>query len=240
MRRLSVDECRCGNVDNPDRLEAIDKTTGERLRHIQETLDFVTQCNTPGEFMSDDKLEKLQQIAKLNYPDSDGPKPYVEEDEVHNLSIRKGTLTREEFRVIQDHVVLTRKMLEQVPFPKHLKNVPLYASQHHEKINGSGYPEGLKGEAIPIQSRILAIADIYEAVTSERPYRRPFPMEEAIRIMRHEKGRKLDPELVDMFFELVKDGGRTHMYAFGEEGGRNRPKDPPRPAAPVGVGERIQ
>jgi hypothetical protein len=161
-----------------------DEDLERRLAELDDEIEFLKRCNQPGEFMEDDKLRRLQAIAARSYDESGEVRPVLNEDEVYNLSIRKGSLTPEQFKIMRDHVVMTQRMLAEVPFTRHLKNVPLYASQHHEKLNGQGYPDGLKGDKIPLQSRILAVADFYEALSAkDRPYKKPMPEETILKIL---------------------------------------------------------
>lgn len=121
--------------------------------------------------------------------------------EIYNLCVARGTLTGEERKVINDHIVVTIEMLEQLPFPKHLRHVPEYAGGHHEKMDGTGYPRGLKRDEMSIPARVMAIADIFEALTAaDRPYKKPKKLSEAIRIMSFmKKDNHVDPELFDLF-----------------------------------------
>ncbi|SNX48161.1 Cyclic di-GMP phosphodiesterase response regulator RpfG [Vibrio thalassae] len=131
--------------------------------------------------------------------------------EIYNLSIRKGTLNREERYIINSHMIETLKMLESLPFPKNMKNVPLLAGSHHEKMNGTGYPLGLKAAELPLPARAMAIADVFEALTScDRPYKQPKTLSESIRIMSFMvKNQHLDPAL----FQLFLRSGVYQTYA---------------------------
>ena len=145
------------------------------------------------------EIEKYKQFDfKVNIPEN-----LYNLGEIYNLSIRKGTLTTEEFFKIQEHVMVTIRMLEELPFPEYLKNVPLYAGTHHEKLDGSGYPRKLKGEEIPIGGRIIAIADVFEALTSsDRPYKTPKKLSEAVKIMYDMvKNGDLDKNLFKIFLK---------------------------------------
>lgn len=121
--------------------------------------------------------------------------------EVYNLSIKKGTLTREEREVINDHINLTIRMLEQLPFPKNLRRVPEYAGGHHEKMDGTGYPRGLTRDQMSIPARVMAIADIFEALTAaDRPYKKAKTLSEALEIMaRMARNNHIDADLFDLF-----------------------------------------
>ena len=136
--------------------------------------------NQPGEFMDDDDLERLNQIRSRNYALDGSPSAQsLTDDEFGNLSIRKGSLTDQERQKINDHAAMSIKMLGQIPFTRSLRQVPNIAGAHHEKLDGSGYPLGLKGSDISMQARILALVDIFESLsTDDRPYRaKPMPRE---------------------------------------------------------------
>ncbi len=125
--------------------------------------------------------------------------------EIYNLSISRGTLSPEERFKINDHVIQTLFMLDNLPFPNHLKNVIEYACGHHETIIGTGYPKKLTRDEMSIPARILAIADIYEALTaSDRPYKKGKTVDEALKIMNFmKKDQHIDPDLFDIF---INDG----------------------------------
>ena len=120
--------------------------------------------------------------------------------EIYNLSISRGTLTEEERTKINDHIVVTIDMLNQLPFPKQLRNVPEYAGGHHEKMDGTGYPKGLTRDEMSLPARMMAIADIFEALTSaDRPYKKAKKLSECIRIMGFMRNdNHIDPELFDL------------------------------------------
>ena len=123
------------------------------------------------------------------------------DDYLNNLSIRAGTLTFDERERIRDHIKVTIQMLEQLPFPKHLVRVPEFAGGHHETMIGTGYPKGLFKEDMSVQARMMAIADIFEALTaSDRPYKDAKSLSEAMRIMGIFKRKNhIDPDLFDEF-----------------------------------------
>jgi HD-GYP domain-containing protein (c-di-GMP phosphodiesterase class II) len=130
------------------------------------------------------------------------------------LSIRYGNLTDEERMVVENHANMTLKILRQLSFPLKLEKVPEFAGGHHEKLDGSGYPRGLKGRQLPLQTRILAIVDIFEALTArDRPYREPMKLSEATKIIRFMKeNHKIDPDL----FDLLIESGVYFEYALEE------------------------
>jgi HD-GYP domain-containing protein (c-di-GMP phosphodiesterase class II) len=129
----------------------------------------------------------------------------LNENEIHNLTISRGTLTPEERTIINDHIVVTIDMLEQLPFPKNLKRVPEYAGGHHEKMDGTGYPKGLKRDEMSVPARMMAIADIFEALTAaDRPYKKAKTLSESLGIMKKmNETDHIDPDLFRLF---VKTG----------------------------------
>ncbi len=184
-------------------IESLDSELETELQNLESDLEFIKSSNLPGEFMSDDKISKIKDIASKTYLLSDGEHPYLTEEERENLTIRKGSVTEKERKIIENHSAVAYKMLSQLPFPKKLRNVPLYASEHHEKLDGSGYPDGLMSENLPLQSRIIAVADIFEALTArDRPYRKPMNISQALKIMDFmKKDNHIDPDIYDLFVE---------------------------------------
>jgi HD-GYP domain-containing protein (c-di-GMP phosphodiesterase class II) len=174
-----------------------------KISQIENDLKFLREANIGGEFMSDDKKERVLQIAQYMWKADGERKPFLTEDEVKNLSISRGTLNDEERKVINDHIVLTIKMLSQLPYPKHLRNVPEYAGGHHETLIGTGYPKGLKKDEMSVQARILAVADIFEALTaSDRPYKKPKSLSETMKILEFmRKDGHIDPDILDIFIK---------------------------------------
>jgi HD-GYP domain-containing protein (c-di-GMP phosphodiesterase class II) len=123
---------------------------------------------------------------------------------VENLSIRAGTLTAAEREVINHHIVATIQMLEKLPWPKHLARVPEYAGGHHERMDGKGYPKGLKRDEMSLQARMMGIADIFEALTaSDRPYKAPMKLSQALKIMDNFRDNgHIDPDLYAVFVAM--------------------------------------
>jgi HD-GYP domain-containing protein (c-di-GMP phosphodiesterase class II) len=132
---------------------------------------------------------------------SGGRVNFLTEDEIKNLTISRGTLTHEERETINHHIVATIDMLERLPWPKHLRNVPEYAGGHHERMDGKGYPRGLKREQMSVQARVMGIADIFEALTAkDRPYKRGKTLTESLNILgRFKLNGHIDPDLFDIF-----------------------------------------
>ena len=135
-------------------------------------------------------------------------------DELENLTIRAGTLTQAEREIINYHISATIKMLEQLPWPKHLKNVPEYAGGHHERMDGKGYPRGLKRQEMSWQARMMAIADIFEALTAgDRPYKDAMTLSQALGILsKFRDNGHIDPDLHDVF--LKSEIFRRYAEAF--------------------------
>lgn len=173
----------------------------EKRALLKEECAFVERVNEPREFMDDELLAKLDEIASKTYEIGGERRPCLTADEARNLAIRKGSLNDEEMELMRDHVRATAHILRAVPFDdtRHMKNVPVYARQHHEKLSGQGYPEGLREPELSLQSRILAIADFYEALSAkDRPYKKPMPPEMIVKIMRKAAADKeIDGEVLE-------------------------------------------
>ncbi|MCE3264042.1 MAG: phosphohydrolase [Pseudoduganella sp.] len=164
--------------------------------------DFLRKANIGGEGMSPGDQERVRSIAQRRWVGPDGSEqPFLSEEEVENLTIRFGTLTEGERKVINNHIVMTVKMLESLPWPKHLQNVPEYAGGHHERMDGKGYPRGLTGEQMSVPARVMAIADIFEALTArDRPYKKGKMLSEALDILgKFSLNGHIDPALFDIF-----------------------------------------
>jgi HD-GYP domain-containing protein (c-di-GMP phosphodiesterase class II) len=131
----------------------------------------------------------------------DMPEHLYNHGEIHNLCVRRGTLTEEERYKINEHMVFTIVMLAQMKFPRSLKRVPEYAGTHHEGLNGRGYPRGLSDKELSIPARIMAIADVFEALTApDRPYKKPNKISEAVKILYGlKKSRFVDADIFDLF-----------------------------------------
>ena len=174
----------------------------ERLRQIEEDRMFLRAANIGGERMRDADVERIRRIAEYRWTDVSGHEAkFLSNDELKNLSIRSGTLTAEERQIINHHIVATIKMLEALPWPRHLKNVPEYAGGHHERMDGKGYPKGLTREQMSWQARVMGIADIFEALTAkDRPYKKGKTLSESLEILgRLSLNGHIDPELFDVF-----------------------------------------
>ena len=184
--------------------EALKKARSLYLKKIKQQGDdkaFIEESNIGGEFMSQDRKDRVNKIASYRWKDNGSPKPFFSEDEIYNLCISRGTLTPEERKIINDHIVVTIDMLEQLPYPKHLRNVPEFAGGHHEKLDGTGYPKGLNHSEMSVQAKIMAIADIFEALTArDRPYKKGKTLSQAMRILGFMKNdAHIDTELFEVF-----------------------------------------
>jgi HD-GYP domain-containing protein (c-di-GMP phosphodiesterase class II) len=184
-----------------------DKDIAQNMREFEEKLEeelaVVAIANDGSKFMTDNMINKIKEIAGRQWNVDGELKPVLTDNEVLNLCIRNGTLTEDERNIINNHARITHVMLSQLPFPKKLKYVPYYAATHHERPDGSGYPLGLKGDQLPLQSRVLALADIFEALTAkDRPYKKNKSLSEVIKIMRFMvKDNYIDPELFEFFIK---------------------------------------
>jgi HD-GYP domain-containing protein (c-di-GMP phosphodiesterase class II) len=208
-------------------------TVMAQSRAAQVALDldrnFLRETNVGGEGMSDADVARVRDIGtRHSWRNVEAVKSaFLSADEMENLCIRKGTLTTAEREVINYHIVATIKMLECLPWPKHLKNVPEFAGGHHERMDGKGYPKGLAREQMSVQARIMGIADIFEALTaSDRPYKPSMKLSQALDIMNHfKRSGHIDPDLFDVF---VNEG----IYAsYGEQFLSPEQLDVPHPAA---------
>ena len=175
----------------------------KKIKQLEKDKTFIEESNFGGEFMSQDRKDKVNKIASYRYKDNGSAKPFLSDNEVYNLCISRGTLTPEERKVINDHIVVTIEMLEQLPYPKHLRNVPEFAGGHHEKLDGTGYPKGLNHAEMSVQAKIMAIADIFEALTArDRPYKKGKTLSQAMRILGFMKNdAHIDAELFDVFVQ---------------------------------------
>jgi HD-GYP domain-containing protein (c-di-GMP phosphodiesterase class II) len=187
---------------------------------LSEIAAFLAEVNNGSEFLSDEKVERIRKIAGLEYEMGGRRRPLLSEDELENLTIRKGTLNARERALINNHVALSLRMLEKLPFPRKLSRVPEFAGMHHERLDGSGYPRGLTAAEIPLQARILAVADVFEALTAaDRPYSPGRKLSEAMRILGvMVEERHLDGEVCD----LLADPGLLGGYSSGRISERQR------------------
>jgi HD-GYP domain-containing protein (c-di-GMP phosphodiesterase class II) len=173
------------------------------IAQLDDDMAFVRECNTGGEAMSDEHIARLKSLQNLTWTFNNVVVPLLNDEEVYNLSISRGTLTSEERTIINNHINVTIAMLEAIKFPKHLQNVVEYAGGHHERMDGKGYPKGLMREQMSIPARVMAIADVFEALTAkDRPYKSGKKLSDALSILKKMKEDKhIDPDLYDAFIE---------------------------------------
>ena len=180
------------------------------VREIESDRDFLRRSNIGTEAMKDEDIARVKAIAtRYRWRNGEGERDdFLTEEEVRNLTIRSGTLTAEERQIINHHIEVTIQMLESLPWPRHLKNVPEYAGGHHERMDGKGYPRGLKREQMSVQARCMGIADIFEALTAkDRPYKKGKTLTESLTILgKFKLNGHIDPDLFDIFmWEKVYD-----------------------------------
>ncbi len=171
------------------------------LATLVEELEFLRRANVGTEFLAPEDREKIRRIGSRRYVEGGVDRPLLDEDELENLIVAAGTLNPAERLIINGHMVQTIEMLESLPFPRHLRHVLEYAGAHHEKMDGSGYPRGQWVGDLPIPARIMAIADVFEALTAQdRPYKKGKTLSQAMRIMgAMKRSNHLDPDLFDLF-----------------------------------------
>lgn len=171
------------------------------IRELEDDLIFLERCNNPADNMNEESLERLDDIFRKQINIQGKITNLLSEDEKAHLAVKYGNITDLEKEIMRSHVVWTRKMLEMIPFKGYLDNVPLYAAQHHEKLDGSGYPEGLSGDRLSLQSRILAVADVYEALSApDRSYKKQLSENDVLDLLEKAANEgKLDRSIVDLF-----------------------------------------
>ena len=177
----------------------------QEIDALDDERDFLRHANVGGEAMTPQDQQRVRDIGvSRHWRNPDGvDADFLSSEEIENLTIRAGTLTGTEREIINHHIVATNKMLEALPWPKHLKNVPEYAGGHHERMDGKGYPRGLTREQMSWQARMMGIADIFEALTArDRPYKPGMKLSQAIEIMRKfSSGGHIDPDLFEVFIK---------------------------------------
>ena len=192
-------------------LPEFDENYKKAIKEIDENIKFIEACNIGGEFMQSELQDKIVAISKQKLFLNNKEVNILTDNEVRNLNITKGTLLPEERDIINDHISITIDMLEELPYPKNLKNIPEFAGGHHEKMDGTGYPKGLKADQMSPQAKIMAIADIYEALTAaDRPYKEGKKLSQAMRIMGFMKN---DYHIDEDLFEIFVNSGVYKKYA---------------------------
>ena len=180
----------------------IDAALAAALAQYDDDREFVRRINVGVERMSAQDQARVGRIAAYEWTDEAGsPARFLTEDEEDNLKVAYGTLNSREREIINHHIVATVKMLEALPWPRHLTNVPEYAGGHHERMDGKGYPKGLRREEMSVPARVMGIADIFEALTAkDRPYKKGKTLSESLEILgRMKLGGHVDPDLFDIF-----------------------------------------
>jgi HD-GYP domain-containing protein (c-di-GMP phosphodiesterase class II) len=196
----------------------------ERETEWREIWEFLKGVNIPG-FLDDDRFNRLQEVAGRSVRDSQGAaRPLLDEFELENLSVRRGNLTDAERKEIESHVVHSAEILQVIPWTDNLRRVPIIAGSHHEKLNGKGYPRGLTKDEIPFEGRMLAVLDVFEALTAmDRPYKPAMPLAKALEVLRSEaKFGGLQEEIVEFFIQekihdVIPEEQRRHFTLNAEE-----------------------
>ncbi|MFQ5585225.1 MAG: GAF and HD-GYP domain-containing protein [Thermodesulfobacteriota bacterium] len=185
--------------------KAVDEEQAARFEQLDAYVRYILSINNPLIVKSEiGGIEKLSEISRITYPDEDGTvKPLIQPFEIHHLSILKGSLTEDERREIESHVKHTFSFLTKIRWTGELSKVPDIAHAHHEKLDGSGYPRGLMEKEIPLQSKIMTVADIFDALTAaDRPYKKAVPFEKALFVLELEvKDGQVDREIFQIFRE---------------------------------------
>ena len=187
---------------SPPALQEIDSQLRAQQAQLDDDRAFLRKANIGTERMSAEDQQRVLSIAHYRWHGPDGQaRDLLDQEEVANLTIRAGTLNDDERKIINNHISVTIRMLESLPWPKHLKNVPEYAGGHHERMDGKGYPRGLHGHEMSVQARSMAIADIFEALTAkDRPYKAGKTLTESLDILgKFSLNGHIDPDLFDIF-----------------------------------------
>jgi response regulator RpfG family c-di-GMP phosphodiesterase len=195
VRKLLNDQRSRLHSDHQD----LDVDFKKRLENIDRYLEFIVQANEP-RVLEEGGVEKILEISQIQMDDFGS---LLTGDETKLLTIPRGSLSEVERREIESHVTHTFNFLSRIPWASHLKAVPQIAYAHHEKLDGTGYPRSLKSSVIPIPSKMMAISDIYDALTAaDRPYKKAMPSDRALSILDMEVNQgKIDPDLFKLFVE---------------------------------------
>ena len=183
-------------------ITALEQKLMDSKAQLNRDLAFLRKVNFGSESMTPEDQQRILTIGETEFNTSDGKTHrLLTENEIYNLRISRGTLNSEERQVINNHIVVTIEMLEALPYPKDLRRVPEYAGGHHERMDGRGYPKGLTRDQMSVPARIMGIADIFEALTSQdRPYKKAKTLTESLQILgRMKQDNHIDPDLFDIF-----------------------------------------
>ncbi|MBT6277662.1 MAG: GAF domain-containing protein [Chromatiales bacterium] len=168
---------------------------------LDDELQFIERFNIGGEFMAAEDMERVHRVGARILPDGADQLTLLNENEVYNMCVSRGTLNDDERKIINHHIVATINMLESLPYPRHLQRVPEFAGGHHERMDGQGYPRGLTRQQMSVQARVMGIADVFEALTAgDRPYKKAMKLSQALGILgRMKEDEHVDPDLFDVF-----------------------------------------
>jgi len=206
--------------NKPVEVKQLERLLDTELKQVALDRALLQRINVGGEFLGDKELAQIERIAKhYHLVINDISTPLLNDDEVENLSIRRGTLTAGEHDVMKRHMDVTKNILDALPFPKHLSKVSEYALGHHEKLDGTGYPRGLTKEQMSVPARLMAITDIFEALSAvDRPYKKAKPVSECLFILGTmvEKNH-LDPDIFAVFIESGVYKNYISEYANPEQ-----------------------
>jgi HD-GYP domain-containing protein (c-di-GMP phosphodiesterase class II) len=200
--RAKLEQMQSG-VMAPDLLAEMDRAYEAQREEIGSLMRMIVQANEPT-ILEEESFRALMDLTSRSFADAEGSRqPFLTPNEVAALSIRKGSLSEKERREIESHVTHTFRFLSEIPWTGEFRRVPEIAYAHHEKLDGTGYPRRLKAAEIPIQSRMMAISDIFDALVAwDRPYKKAVPVEKALSILRDESGMgKLDRQILDVFID---------------------------------------
>ncbi len=191
------------SCDSADQLQQIEQQYRAAIQQMDNAFALIEQTNNGLRYLTDEQLAEIEKMAELEYEIDGKSLPLLSEDEKLNLSIRNGTLNQDERNKIMDHARVSLELLETMPFPKKYEDVVHIAANHHEKLDGTGYPRGLTAEQLTLEDRILILADLYEALSSQdRPYKDPKPLSEISRILCFmANDGHIDKKLLRFFFE---------------------------------------
>ncbi|HKP57389.1 MAG TPA: HD domain-containing phosphohydrolase [Polyangiales bacterium] len=206
-RKIALIQAGAGAAD----LVELDLDLQTRKAALQAALQTISQANEPT-VLAEGDFTRIAEIFAMTFKDGRGePFRLLQEPEARALQTLRGSLAASEYDEIRAHVTHTYNFLSQIPWGKTMSQIPAIAGAHHERVNGTGYPQGLKGDAIPLQAKIMSVADIYDALTAaDRPYKRALPLERALDILQLEvKDGHLDAELVKVFRE-------AEIYRFAD------------------------
>jgi len=190
----------------------------ESIEQIKDDMKFLEEVNIGSEFTDEKKIARIKQISEYTYNLEGEKVALLTEDEIKNLSIIKGTLTEEEKNIMNGHAQLSYDMLTSLPFPKKYKDVLNIAANHHEKLNGKGYPRGLSEKDLTLEDRILILSDIFEALTAkDRPYKDAKKLSEVFKILSFmAKNNEIDSQLLEFFYdsEALFDYANEELYPY--------------------------